>query len=53
MEMLLEGVLICSRGDIFLSLPMTAAHLSRANDALDSFIERHKPLINEVLQTLK
>jgi glutamate-1-semialdehyde 2,1-aminomutase len=50
LEMLLEGVLICSRGDIFLSLPMTADHLSRAHDALGKFIERHKTLINEVLE---
>jgi hypothetical protein len=50
MALLLEGVLICSRGDFFLSLPMTADHLSRAHDALDRFIERYKPLINEVLR---
>jgi glutamate-1-semialdehyde 2,1-aminomutase len=51
MALLLEGVLICSRGDFFLSLPMTADHLARAHDALDRFIERYKPLINEVLRT--
>jgi glutamate-1-semialdehyde 2,1-aminomutase len=50
MEMLLEGVLICSRGDMFLSLPMTEDQLSRARDALERFIERHKPLIGEVLR---
>jgi glutamate-1-semialdehyde 2,1-aminomutase len=50
LEMLLEGVLICSRGDLFLSLPMTGDHLSRAREALDRFMDRHKPLINEVLQ---
>jgi glutamate-1-semialdehyde 2,1-aminomutase len=50
LEMLHEGVLICSRGDIFLSLPMTDEHLSRVRDALEKFIDRHKPLINEVLQ---
>jgi hypothetical protein len=48
--MLLEGVLICSRGDFFLSLPMTEEHLSRARDALEKFIDHYKPLINEVLQ---
>ena len=29
MELLLGGVLICSRGDLFLSLPMTDEHLAR------------------------
>jgi len=51
MELLLMGVLVCSRGDMFLSLPMTEAHLSRARDALDGFIDRFKPLIQEVLRT--
>ena len=51
LEMLLEGVLICSRGDFFLSLPMTDAHLSRARSALGKFIDRHQPLINEVLES--
>jgi glutamate-1-semialdehyde 2,1-aminomutase len=50
MEMLLEGVLICSRGDFFLSLPMTDDHLARARAALDRFIDRYKPLINEALE---
>jgi len=50
MEMLLEGVLICSRGDFFLSLPMTESHLARARDALERFIGRYKPLILEVLE---
>jgi len=52
LEMLLAGVLICSRGDMFLSLPMTDQHLSRAHDALSSFIDRYRPLINEVLRTV-
>jgi len=51
LEMLLEGILICSRGDFFLSLPMTDAHLSRARSALGKFIDRHQPLINEVLES--
>jgi glutamate-1-semialdehyde 2,1-aminomutase len=51
MEMLLQGVLICSRGDMFLSLPMNEEHLSRARDALDVFIGRYRPLIDEVLRT--
>jgi glutamate-1-semialdehyde 2,1-aminomutase len=52
MELLLQGVLVCSRGDMFLSLPMTEEHLSRARDALKSFIDRYKPLIHEVLETV-
>jgi glutamate-1-semialdehyde 2,1-aminomutase len=51
MEMLLEGVLICSRGDFFLSLPMTDAHLSRARSALEKFIDRYSPLIKQVLKS--
>lgn len=50
MEMLLEGVLVCGRGDMFLSLPMTETHLSKARLALESFADRYKPLILEVLQ---
>lgn len=50
MELLLEGVLVCSRGDFFLSLPMTDAHLSRARLALEKFIDRYKPLIQRVLE---
>jgi glutamate-1-semialdehyde 2,1-aminomutase len=50
MEMLLAGVLICSRGDMFLSLPMTEDHLSAARSAFGAFIDRYKVLINAVLQ---
>jgi glutamate-1-semialdehyde 2,1-aminomutase len=50
LDLMFEGVLICSRGDLFLSLPMTEEHLSQVREALDRFIERRKPLINEVLQ---
>jgi len=50
MEMLLQGVLVCGRGDMFLSLPMTETHLSKARLALESFADRYKPLILEVLQ---
>ncbi len=49
MEMLLEGVLICKRGDLFLSLPMTDAHLAKARLAFEKFIDRHHPLIKKVL----
>ncbi|MCP4875354.1 MAG: aminotransferase class III-fold pyridoxal phosphate-dependent enzyme [Gammaproteobacteria bacterium] len=45
MEMLLEGVLICSRGDLFLSLPMTEAHFSKVGFALEAFVDRYKPLL--------
>jgi glutamate-1-semialdehyde 2,1-aminomutase len=49
MEMLLEGVAICKRGDFFLSLPMTDAHLNKARGALGNFIDKHKLLIESVL----
>jgi len=49
MEMLLEGVLICKRGDFFLSLPMDEFHLSKAHDALGKFIGSYKQLIEGVL----
>jgi glutamate-1-semialdehyde 2,1-aminomutase len=51
MEMLLEGILICSRGDLFLSLPMNDGHLERTRLAFEKFIDRYKGLIIEVLQT--
>ena len=50
MELLNEGVLVCKRGDLFLSLPMTEAHLSRARLAIEKFIDRYKPLIIRVLE---
>jgi len=49
MELLLDGVSICTRGDLFLSLPMTDAHLAKARDALEKFADRYKPLIEQVL----
>lgn len=49
MELLLRGVLIIGRGDLFLSLPMTEAHFAQARDALAGFIDQHKPLIARVL----
>jgi len=49
MELLLEGVLICSRGDLFLSLPMTDVHLDRVRDALAGFIDRHHSLITSAI----
>jgi glutamate-1-semialdehyde 2,1-aminomutase len=50
MEMLLEGILICSRGDFFLSLPMTEAQLARTRSALERFADRYKPLITRILE---
>ena len=50
MELLLDGVSICSRGDLFLSLPMNDSHLSKARDAFEKFIDRYKALIEQVLQ---
>ncbi len=49
MELLLDGFLICGRGDLFLSLPMNDEHLSRARSALERFAERYKPLIEQAL----
>ena len=49
MEMLLEGVLICKRGDFFLSLPMDETHLAKARHALEKFIDKHQSLIKDVL----
>ncbi len=45
MEMLLQGILICSRGDLFLSLPMDEAQFSKIRTAFEVFIDRYKPLI--------
>ncbi len=49
MELLLAGVLICSRGDMFLSLPMTETHLARAREGLIGFIDRHHALTTSVV----
>jgi glutamate-1-semialdehyde 2,1-aminomutase len=51
MELLLDGILVCSRGDLFLSLPMTDDHLDRTRQAFDKFAERFRPLIIEVLES--
>jgi glutamate-1-semialdehyde 2,1-aminomutase len=50
MELLLEGVLVCNRGDMFLSLPMSETQFSKGRLALESFIDRHRPVIELVLQ---
>ena len=49
MELLLDGVLVCRRGDVFLSLPMDDGHLGRARLAFEKFADRYKPLIEQVL----
>jgi glutamate-1-semialdehyde 2,1-aminomutase len=49
MELLLDGILVCRRGDLFLSLPMDDGQLSTARLALEKFADRYKPLIEEVL----
>ncbi len=49
MELLLDGVSVCRRGDLFLSLPMEETHLSKARDSLVAFADRYKPLIEDVL----
>lgn len=49
MELLLDGVSVCRRGDLFLSLPMDESHLSRASVSLEKFADRYKPLIERVL----
>jgi len=50
MELLLDGVLVCSRGDFFQSLPMTESHLSKAREVLEKFVDRYKSLIVQVLE---
>jgi glutamate-1-semialdehyde 2,1-aminomutase len=49
MHMLHDGVLICKRGDLFLSLPMSDEHLGKARTALANFADRHESLIKDVL----
>jgi len=49
MELLLDGLLVCGRGDLFLSLPMNDEHLSQICGALEKFVDRYKPLVEEVL----
>jgi len=50
MQLLLDGVLVCGRGDFFLSLPMTETHLARARHSLEKFADRYKSLILQVLE---
>ncbi len=50
MEMLLEGILICKRGDFFPSLPMNETHFAATRAALGRFVDRYRPLIHQVLE---
>ena len=49
MELLLDGMLIVGRGDLFLSLPMNDSHLAKARASFEKFADRYKPLIERVL----
>ena len=49
MELLLDGILIVGRGDLFLSLPMDESHLAAARASFEGFADRYKPLIEQVL----
>jgi glutamate-1-semialdehyde 2,1-aminomutase len=49
MELLLSGVLVAGRGDVFQSLPMTQKHLFEVSLALENFIDRYQPLVLKVL----
>jgi len=46
LELLLSGVLIISRGDLFLSLPMTDSHFAKARTAFKTFVTQYQPLIH-------
>jgi len=50
LEMLMAGVLVCNRGDMFLSLPMDDSHLARARSALENFIDRHESVVEQILR---
>ncbi len=49
MELLLDGILIVGRGDLFLSLPMDESHLAAAHSSFEKFADQYKPLIEQVL----
>ncbi len=49
MELLLDGILIVGRGDLFLSLPMDESHLAAAHSSFEKFADRYKSLIEQVL----
>ena len=45
MEMLMRGVLVAGRGDLFLSLPMEAHHFDAIRDAFFGFVDDYAALI--------
>ena len=48
MELLLGGILICTRGDLFLSLPLTNDQIGQLKSSLKQFIDRHRGLLNRI-----
>lgn len=49
MELLLSGVAVCARGDLFMSLPMTEDDYAAVRAALESFVDRYRLLITSVV----
>lgn len=47
MELLLGGILICTRGDLFLSLPLTDDHIDKLRGGLEQFIDRHRDALEQ------
>ncbi|MCX4152045.1 MULTISPECIES: aspartate aminotransferase family protein [Paraburkholderia] len=45
LELLLEGVVVASRGDIFVSLPVEQRHIAALKSALNGFAARWAPLL--------
>ena len=45
LELLLEGVVVASRGDIFVSLPVEERHIAALKSALNGFAARWAPLL--------
>jgi glutamate-1-semialdehyde 2,1-aminomutase len=43
-----EGVLVCARGDFFLSLPMTDVDLARIGGVIESFATKYRPLLDRL-----
>jgi glutamate-1-semialdehyde 2,1-aminomutase len=50
MECLLRSVLVAARGDIFISLPVTAAQLEILRRAINDFVDDFRPLIERELE---
>ena len=49
LEALMQGVLVASRGDIYLSLPMSRGHLQRLKEVVQEFCTKHRELIDSVI----